>query len=323
MTAVTDRELQLAGVETLDAMGVTHAIMIPPSVEIRPLPSGGMQPEDLALQVVYPVPPNWSAAAAPIDWRVFDQAGWLAVDSTDGLVNAFLALARYDTDEAAVPAVQRFVGDWGPLWFCRNTRHGRLCLWSGSTALYWPEQPCQWVPQEDVALFRLYARRAKAAIIAAHHLCLSERVPRESMQALGAQEAQLNYDIPRQEAFLQQWLNRYLMGPMGVQVRFSWRGNHGPRLTLHSGLGFLRVVWLHIAQLACGVQVFWQCDGCGQLYGRSRRRPQRGRRNFCDACGVQTNYRPSKRLSAREQRRQPRLEADAAAPERPSRKGSH
>jgi hypothetical protein len=86
---------------------------------------------------------------------------------------------------------------------------------------------------------------------------------------------------------------------------------------LHCGLGFLRVVWLHIAQLACGVQVFWQCDGCGELYGRRGRRPQRGRRNYCEACGVNMHYRPSKRLSARQHRAPQRGEGDRSAPETP------
>jgi hypothetical protein len=243
--------------------------------------------------------------------------GWLAVDQTEGLVDAFVALARYKTDAAAVRAVRRFVCRWGSLWLCRNPRHGRICLWSGGTAICWPDNPCQWEPWEEVAWFRLYAKRAKAAIIAAERLRRWERVPREQMQALGAREAQLDYDVPRQQAFLQQWLNGYLMGPMGVQVRFSWRDNRPPRLMLHSGLGFLRVVWLHIAQLACGVQVFWQCDGCGELYGRRGRRPQRGRRNYCEACGVNMHYRPSKRLSARQHRAPQRGEGDRSAPETP------
>ena len=322
MTEITDPGLQLEGVETLDAFGVTHRMMIPPSVEIRRLPSRVIPSEGASLHVVYPVPPTWPDPAAAIDLQVLGKAGWLDLDRTDGLVNAFVTLAQHDTDTAAVRAVRRFVAHWGPLWLCRNPRHGQICLWSGNTALCWPDNPCQWEPREEVALFRLYARRAKAAIIAAELLRRQERVPREQMQALGAQEAQLDYDIPLQQAFLQQWLNRYLMGPMGVQVRFSWPKKRPPRLILHSGLGFLRVVWLHIAQLACGVQIFCQCDGCGRLYGRTKRRPQRGRHNYCDACGVQTKYRPSKRLFAQQARLQQRLQAPGAAPERPSRPGA-
>ena len=117
MPEVTDVDLQLAGIETLEAVGVTHAIVIPPSVEMQSRRSPVIQPEGTSLQVVYPVPPNWPDPAAEIDLRALGEMGWLAVDETDGLVNAFVALAQYETDEAAVRAVRRFVGRWARCGF--------------------------------------------------------------------------------------------------------------------------------------------------------------------------------------------------------------
>jgi hypothetical protein len=312
MAELRDRDLHLAGFETVEAFGLTHRIMIPPTVDIRAHRSPVVETHDPTPMVCYPLPPGWQRTAPIIDLTALDRGGWLAVETTEGLLNNFINLAELASeapDAQAIQAVRRFVCHWGPLWLCRNRRHGRDCFWTVATAICWPGNPCQWVPREEVVLFLQYARQAKAAFLAGHEVRQGKPAPRELLRTLGARDEQLGYDVPQQREFLRRMLNRYVMGPLGFQVGTVWTDRRGPRLMLHSGLGFFRAVWLEITQLVCGARLVSQCDSCGQLYLRKGRRPQEGRRNYCASCGTGEGYRMAKQVSARERRARNRAAA--------------
>ena len=65
-------------------------------------------------------------------------------------------------------------------------------------------------------------------------------------------------------------------------------------------LGFIHVVVFTLAQLLCQARGAYQCDGCGNFYIRSGKRPQTGKRNFCPQCGKKA----SKRQWAQRQRQE-------------------
>jgi len=314
----TFRDLDFAGVETLDAFGLSHAIVIPPSVRVRTLRSPLYPAADTTPTLIFPVPPAWPRRASTIDLQGLFQAGWLPIESTDGLLKDFLRLgdcAADEADPAAVPEVRRFAQRWGPLWLCRNPHHRQFCFWRVTTVAALPEQPCQWVRTEEVGMFLQLAQMAKAVLLAGHYLLRHEPVPAPIIRQLRPSAADHDYAVPQQKALLRVILNTFLLGPTAVHVRVSWRGEGKPLLTLHGGLGFLGVIWLEIAQNLCGVAAFCACDSCGRLYQPEGRRPPHGRRNYCPACGKGDGYRAAKLLSARPQRARPRPTGEGDRPQ--------
>jgi DNA-directed RNA polymerase subunit RPC12/RpoP len=74
---------------------------------------------------------------------------------------------------------------------------------------------------------------------------------------------------------------------------------------LLSGLGWVRAARFEVAQRLCGMDIgphtgrIYQCDGCGGLFDRIGRQPQRGRKIYCPECGKSGNYKANKRQYAR------------------------
>jgi len=84
----------------------------------------------------------------------------------------------------------------------------------------------------------------------------------------------------------------------GTKLCLAW--DNSPKITIDTGLGFLNVAWLQVAQMLTGKFSVCICSGCGRTYVRQGRIPQKGRKNFCDECGEKA----AKRLWWRENRAQ-------------------
>ena len=90
-------------------------------------------------------------------------------------------------------------------------------------------------------------------------------------------------------------VNRYITVPGGLTPSLAHNGlNERPKLHITSRLGFIRAVWMEIAQLISVAHKLYCCDGCGEFYKRTEKKPKTGQRNYCPDCGKDGGYRHSK-----------------------------
>jgi hypothetical protein len=106
-----------------------------------------------------------------------------------------------------------------------------------------------------------------------------------------------DYDLETQRHYLAAIINSQLASK--VRLRITWE--QSLQVSLDTGLGFIGVLWLQLAQMVTGKIGLYVCDGCGALYVRTGRKPQEGRKNFCDIC--REGDKASKRLYAQEKRK--------------------
>jgi hypothetical protein len=116
---------------------------------------------------------------------------------------------------------------------------------------------------------------------------LWERIPLTSWPEM----SWISHEDPRM--FLALLVNMYIYFNGGQRLFFAWTAESAPRLWLHNSLGFLGTVWLEIAQSLSGTRGLCQCDGCHKFYERKKRRPDPGKRNYCDDCGTNAAKRDS------------------------------
>jgi hypothetical protein len=219
------------------------------------------------------------------------------------LLNAFLQLAKDETldpttCEALAERVQAFVTSWGPLWLCRNASHRIRCVWSSEGVLERPENPCTWVPTEEIREFHEHAWRVRAVLEAAAALHRGESIPQKLRPWL--------MSVPDNNALEEQWealglsVNDYLWTLGGPHIALRWREKPHFKLEMHGGMSFLGAVWLQVAQLLCNAKGLLQCDDCHQFYVREERRPKSGQPQYCLSC--KKGDKAAKRQHARRRR---------------------
>ena len=237
------------------------------------------------------------------------------------LVTQFLALGEISSDDL-LHRVREFVLRWGPLWSCASHTD---CNWGPSTYSFdsWRYRfPCTWYCNEPAILFQARARQAAAAIEIAGYLARKEPAPLEDWRQLSARlglheianladgrdgtvkrTRQELFDLLEVELSVQRrhlmWaVDRFIGGAQGPRFRLFWSQREGrPKMLIDTGLGFLRLVWLQIAQNLSGFKGIYKCDACTGYYVAERKPPD-GRHHFCPKCGG-AGKRGSKKLWAR------------------------
>jgi hypothetical protein len=199
------------------------------------------------------------------------------------LLREFLALGGLsETDLPDV--VRRFVLRWGPLWCCMEHQD---CCWgpvSYSYNWYSYERGCRWFCSEPLVLFQAKARQAEAAIIIADYLSNDLLAPTSYWHALGVQSfrtildptsrssndseaVEIKNQLATQSHHLMQFINRMLGAPQGPAFGLVWsRLQKRPLLVFDTGLGFLRLVWLLLAQSLAGGKGVFRCDNCSSYF---------------------------------------------------------
>lgn len=262
-------------------------LLVPRSVEIDYGEDSG---------ILYCIPNFIGSPVFPgTDMTAFLFEGWdilsLSATDTSTLLEEFIRLA----DPMAVQ-VKRFVETWGPLWICdKHGRHSHECpspsfLFDGPS-----DSGCSWTPRERIEDFQIAAREVRAVLSIAASLVHDEIGKAEDWAAVGATSLDLG-PIRKREGILDTlWVDRYEISNLicdrlsfyGPSLSFDWGDNDSrPVLSVNTGFGFLRLVWLQAAQCIAGARDIYTCDGCGVVYIRDggRRRPKEGCRNYCGKC---------------------------------------
>jgi hypothetical protein len=293
--------------------GSQHAIWVPPEVEVKALPL--YEEGDDSPSIIYPVPQGWGRDATKANMFPLHEMGWQCKTDTSGLLNDFLRLAQEEETEKGLDAVQRFAKKWGPLWLCSNRHHIRRyfvdCYWSPT----WPflpygdsihDAPCSWNAVEPVFKFLQKAQQAKTVLDITVKLQNQEPVPREWWIRLHTNRIIDNQPLRRRSfstRFSEESLawQKFILSTV-VNEHLSTLGT--PRLWLHwvrdanlklvCGLGFLRAVWVEIAQILGNVKIFRYCEACGTAFSRKRKQ------KYCPEC--RENDRGAKMMSARRRR---------------------
>ncbi len=290
---MNQRELQqreLLGWESPLA-GEEATIWVPPNVTIVSLLGKRGAPTEC---VIYPlsdkcIPPigNSPYERACLRDAIFNLGtfGWQRRTDTTNVLRDFLKLT-----EATPEMIERFTIQWGPLWLCR--RH-RDCFWTP------PGRKCLWIPAEPLEEFRIRAKQAKAAFDIAESLGEDRPVPKNLWQAHGFSGIEENFNLSDQKFIISSSISRYLNIVGAPSLRVYWKTGK-PELRIFAGYGFIRVVWLRIAQTITGAKGLYFCDGCGDPYFRHKRKPQEGRKQFCPDCSE--GGRGSRRLCERAKR---------------------
>jgi len=218
------------------------------------------------------------------------------------LLNEFLGLAQEEVTAKALSKVVAFVKRWGPLWLCRTPGHDRNlfghCYWSRPVhECYAYEEPCSWDPFESAVTFIEEARQANAVLTAARLLWENKPVPEGVWDTLKPKNfldpymtvsrsrllALSDIPFPHRKLYLSLIVTEHL-SDLGTP-RFLLQLTPDRKLLLVNGLGFIRSVWVEIAQGLGNVKGFLQCDGCGDWYLREgKRRAKAGQRNYCLKC---------------------------------------
>jgi hypothetical protein len=239
--------------------------------------------------IIYPWPKDCpkNRGLLPYDLR---KAGWRRVKDTATVLWDFIKLT-----DASPEKIKGFVLKWGPLWRC--SKHPGHFYGDGHY------KDCLWLPFEPLDLFRSLANEAQAAIAIAMKLKAKKNASFERWKQLGFGRYNFDWKLEEQKFLLTQVINGYIGG---ISLITEWN-NQQPELIIGTGLGFIKVVWLSIAQIITGSKGFFTCNDCGNLYPREGRRPKEGEKNFCRACrqggkASKRSYEKFKRVRPPQQR---------------------
>lgn len=249
----------------------------------------------------FPIPGNPTEplrAEAALDRIMEDGGNWVykgwyekpgEVSETDGLLDEFLQLSKLpkaNTEEIMTQRVERFAGKWGPLWQC-IIHEDCLC----SDAMSRPD-PCLWYPLEMVNNFYVEARVADSVLSAAAYLKRGKAAPSRILVDIeehypGGNTNQFAEMSPEDGVMRWQYhiitrAIRERLTIIGPLVDFEWHEEGQTTLRLNTGLGFLRIVWLQIAQRIAGGRYPCQCanPACGKYFFREEK-PRPGEDVFC------------------------------------------
>jgi hypothetical protein len=324
-----------------DALFTHGTILVPPEVTVEWMPGDmllwfrdlcPMNAHRETTVLSYPRPQGWDVLmpSTVVPMRGVIQSGWtIHHDSGNSALTGFLPLAKVSDEEILTEAganyVATFAKKWGPLWLCRTGVHTTRmeCYWQPELWLLdtsdmgslpsdvfrdQKQDPCRWMPMEEVGAFVHKAREVKAIFEALTLLQRNDTVPASLWRLISRQGpsrwstsdimniAQSSLDEQRW------WLFHALRGRITSssepRVRLGW--DNGPKLHIvPRAPGFIHVVMTTLTQLLCQAKGGDQCDGCGNFYVRTGKRPRSGGRNFCHLCGP----RESKRQWAQRKRK--------------------
>ncbi len=268
------------------------AIWIPPDARIGSWPD---EKGNMVECVIYPLPEAWHHDL-PINNQNIDdlknlhdleEIGWQKMNNSSTVLEDFIRLA-----EATPDMIRQFVLKWGPLWHCVEHKD---CFW---VPTWYPNQKngCRWFPAEPLKEFRLRAIQAEATFDIAVRLSKGRPVPMNLWQRLGWTGEEGKFSLWGQKFFLTSIINGFLTRPGGPSLFVYWN-DQKPEIVIDTGLGFIRSVWLIIAQCLTGAKGLYFCNSCGDPYIRHMRKPQEGRKSFCPECSG--NGKGSKKLYER------------------------
>ena len=241
-------------------------------------PQGGFWlPPKVVLEsdrLIYPCPETENVVlTGDFMFSLYDH-GWKTGASPDPirLLDAFLKLANAKDEQ-----VREFAERWGPLWLCIG-HPDCLC----SPKIFSRTSDCVWQPNEPADEFRRRSRQVRAALdISASIVAKRKTIPAQWGDLVMGKPHQPLDELQR--ILLATVVNKYIRGPWGAFLELRWYENSS-ELNLNPGFGFLPLVWMQVAQVMSGSKGLCRCDGCGKYYVRFRRKPARGRHNFCEDC---------------------------------------
>lgn len=234
----------------------------------------------------------WLMFLVPGEWRSGNKTGWKTRLKEIGwtrkphdktLLEEFIRLADSPPEKFL-----SFAKKWGPLWERIKLPYENL---PDKDEYLWPE---------SIKVWNLKAKQVKSIVDIASLLCQEEPAPLKYWYWLGFRNEQSHWrkikgDISGQRYWLGLMITN-LMGSANNNIRFevNWT-EENPRLELSTRLGFIHSVWFLLAQAVTKNNIYI-CDGCGKVYVREKRKPAKGRKNFCPDCSE--GGRGSKRLWA-------------------------
>lgn len=274
----------------------SHYILSPPGIEIVEKDSESM--------VQYPLPDKGDYIRAgehgeEYIYLDFFQAllfiGWKKKENTDGVLEDILRLTNGKEEK-----VRKFVLKWGPIWKCY--KHKSEECFANPTAL---SSDC--LLTNSIEQFIRLAQTVEAVLKIAEKLRDDKPAPKRLWDNLAT--VLENPNISRHEEALSvqrlligAMINKYISSPCGPGVQIDYVTSNTPKLTISTGIGFYYAMWIKLAETIAGAKGLDTCDGCGRVYIRHKRKPQKGRASYCDKCGE--SGRASKRNYARRLREQ-------------------
>lgn len=138
-----------------------------------------------------------------------------------------------------------------------------------------------WV--ESVEEWRLRAKEVKTILELASYIFKEEIAPQELWQKLLPTKYKNIVTIDDQKKGLMHYINLEMLR-YNIKFYLNWKDS-APELKIGSTLGFLSAVLFQLLQ-AITNKTICLCDGCGQVYARGSRKPAKGKKNYCDCCGI-------------------------------------
>jgi hypothetical protein len=269
-------------------------IWIPPtfkSIEGLTLQSVVLEGEGEGARLVFFVPRDWVIRNQKSGWKTrLKEIGWIKKEDTSKLLDQFIALSEATPDRFIA-----FAKKWGPLWKQSNQFAEK------ENMLPKDYETAPWI--EPIEIWRLHARLVNSVLNIASYLnqYSPEPAPLGCWKALFLRDENylsfIEKAVPPLETFKESRFDtiekqkKELMNYINIEmlnhrVKFyiDWQGEV-PELKIGSTLGFLSAVWFQLMQTITK-QAICCCNGCGKVYVRNGRKPQAGRNNYCDICGI-------------------------------------
>jgi hypothetical protein len=244
----------------------------------------------------------------------------------NGLVDRFVRIRKADD-------VVRFALRYGTLEFCEHQKPHMHNMTADD--LVSGQDSCQPSRGEPLELWFRYVDFAREFLVVAETLQRAEPEPatRESWEAILAVEPFVDAEFaarpthsgrdeliealstfragPEQSRIMLDWVIACMFALTAAEIRprLRWgKEANQPEFDLSASTFGQLVLQLALATTASHGMA--TCSGCGQIYPRRERQPQRGRRNYCPAC-------KSRGIDARDRQRRSRNsrkgQADAPA----------
>jgi len=214
-------------------------------------------------------------------------------------VGALDRFVRIQSDQDVLEFARRF----GPLLLCS---HGLPPLHPAQGDQEDPaliRQSCRPVKREALGRWRYYVRQARAIVFISGSMRQGEPGPRDAWEELFQSQPKIDGGFPEDtrnlidklcqahekeltaaatwiylKPFLDTWLT---LGGLRLEISTYWHPLTSPPRVQIAGSGTFGVLALQLLASITGSQGFYPCHACGDPY-RPARRPQAGRRSYCD-----------------------------------------
>jgi hypothetical protein len=246
-------------------------IWIPPKYNIDgfgPLNQVVLQGEGKGSALIFFVPKEWNKSNSKSGWKTrLKDIGWTLKEDSKGLLSYFINLSGATPDRFLDFALR-----WGPMW--RSVKH-----YEGSIPETFNTTP--WI--ESVEEWRFKAKEIKILLEISSFIMNAEAAPQELLKILLPRKHENFMTVEKQKEWIMHYINIEMLDHR-VKFYINWTGE-APELKIGSTLGFLSAVWFQLLQTITS-QAICLCDGCGQVYAREGRKPAKGKKNYCNYCGI-------------------------------------